>query len=105
MKFSVLNNAANPYQFAITNGASHSAIKELPTLTQVMHYRLEELIDLIGSAPRTTVIGTLGAPISPEIELWGAGVTYLRSRDAEKKRAVCLMFISGSMKPIGQSFL
>ncbi len=87
MKFSVLNNAANPFQFAITNGTSHSAIKELPTLTQVMHYRLEELIDLIGEAPRNTVIGTLAAPISPEIELWGAGVTYLRSRDARKEES------------------
>jgi len=87
MKFSVLKNAQNPFQFAITNGASHSAIKELPTLTQVMHYRLEELIDLIGEAPRNTVIGTLAAPISPEIELWGAGVTYLRSRDARKEES------------------
>ena len=87
MKFSILNNAANPFQLAITNGTSHSAIKELPTLTQVMHYRLEELIDLIGEAPRNTVIGTLAAPISPEIELWGAGVTYLRSRDARKEES------------------
>jgi 2-dehydro-3-deoxy-D-arabinonate dehydratase len=87
MKFSVLKNAQNPFQFAITNGASHSAIKELSTLTQVMHYRLEELIDLIGEAPRNTVIGTLAAPISPEIELWGAGVTYLRSRDARKEES------------------
>ena len=87
MKFSVLKNAQNPFQFAITNGTSHSAIKELPTLTQVMHYRLEELIDLIGEAPRNTVIGTLAAPISPEIELWGAGVTYLRSRDARKEES------------------
>jgi len=87
MKFSVLKTATNPYQFAITNGDKHSTIKELPTLTQVLELRLEELIDLIGSAPRTPISGSFAAPISNEVELWGAGVTYLRSRDARKEES------------------
>ena len=87
MKFSVLKTAANPYQFAITIGDKHSIIKELPTLTQVLELRLEELIDLIASAPRTNISGTVIAPISNEVELWGAGVTYLRSRDARKEES------------------
>jgi 2-dehydro-3-deoxy-D-arabinonate dehydratase len=87
MKFSVLKTATNPYQFAITNGDKHSTIKELPTLTQVLELRLEELIDLIGSAPRTPISGTFAAPVSNEVELWGAGVTYLRSRDARKEES------------------
>ena len=87
MKFSVLKTATNPYQFAITNGDKHSIIKELPTLTQVLELRLEELIDLIGSAPRTPISGSFAAPISNEVELWGAGVTYLRSRDARKEES------------------
>ena len=87
MKFSVLKTATNPYQFAITNGDKHSMIKELPTLTQVLELRLEELIDLIGSAPRTPISGSFAAPISNEVELWGAGVTYLRSRDARKEES------------------
>ena len=87
MKFSVLKTATNPYQFAITNGDKHSIIKGLPTLTQVLELRLEELIDLIGSAPRTPISGSFAAPISNEVELWGAGVTYLRSRDARKEES------------------
>jgi 2-dehydro-3-deoxy-D-arabinonate dehydratase len=87
MKFSVLKTATNPYQFAITNGDKHSTIKELPTLTQVLELRREELIDLIGSAPRTPISGSFAAPISHEVELWGAGVTYLRSRDARKEES------------------
>ena len=87
MKFSVLKTATNPYQFAITNGDKHSTIKELSTLTQVLELRLEELIDLIGSAPRTPISGSFAAPISHEVELWGAGVTYLRSRDARKEES------------------
>jgi 2-dehydro-3-deoxy-D-arabinonate dehydratase len=87
MKFSVLKTPTNPYQFAITNGDKHSIIKELPTLTQVLELRLEELIDLIGSAPRTPISGSFAAPISNEVELWGAGVTYLRSRDARKEES------------------
>jgi 2-dehydro-3-deoxy-D-arabinonate dehydratase len=33
------------------------------------------------------VVGKLIGPVSPEIEIWGAGVTYLRSRDARKEES------------------
>jgi 2-dehydro-3-deoxy-D-arabinonate dehydratase len=51
-----------------------------------MHLTLEELKSAV-SKTSGTVTGELAAPISPEIELWGAGVTYLRSRDARKEES------------------
>jgi 2-dehydro-3-deoxy-D-arabinonate dehydratase len=51
-----------------------------------MHLTLAELKAAVAQAS-TEITGTLAAPISPEIELWGAGVTYLRSRDARKEES------------------
>jgi 2-dehydro-3-deoxy-D-arabinonate dehydratase len=51
-----------------------------------MHLTLEELKARTASAG-AEVSGELAAPIASEIELWGAGVTYLRSRDARKEES------------------
>jgi 2-dehydro-3-deoxy-D-arabinonate dehydratase len=86
MKFSVLHTADSQYRFAVTTGDTHRAIVGIPTLTEAFHLTLAELKEATNQA--TTVIqGELAAPIAPEIELWGAGVTYLRSRDARKEES------------------
>jgi 2-dehydro-3-deoxy-D-arabinonate dehydratase len=51
-----------------------------------MHLTLEELKARTANAG-AEVSGELAAPIASEIELWGAGVTYLRSRDARKEES------------------
>jgi 2-dehydro-3-deoxy-D-arabinonate dehydratase len=51
-----------------------------------MHLTLEELKACTANAG-AEVSGELAAPIASEIELWGAGVTYLRSRDARKEES------------------
>ena len=86
MKFSILGNEANAFQFAVTVDGIHSAVEKIPTLTEAMHLTLDELKS---AADKTSgsLTGKLVAPISPEIELWGAGVTYLRSRDARKEES------------------
>lgn len=86
MKFSILRTETNPYQFAVTVAGQHSIIAELPTLTQAMHMKLSELKAVIEKSSES-ITGELVAPIAPEIELWGAGVTYLRSRDARKEES------------------
>lgn len=86
MKFSILANQERAFQFAVTVDGKHSAVANIPTLTQAMHLTLEELKSAV-SKTSGTVTGELVAPISPEIELWGAGVTYLRSRDARKEES------------------
>jgi len=86
MKFSILANQEQAFQFAVTVDGKHSAVANIPTLTQAMHLTLEELKSAV-SKTSGTVTGELVAPISPEVELWGAGVTYLRSRDARKEES------------------
>lgn len=86
MKFSVLHTSNAQYRFAVTVDGVHREVEGLPTLTEAMHLTLAEL--KARTAVSTTAIsGTLAAPIAPEIELWGAGVTYLRSRDARKEES------------------
>ena len=86
MKFSIIANPVNAYQFAVTIDGIHSGVEEIPTLTQAMHLTLAELKSAV-SKTSGAITGKLVAPISPEIELWGAGVTYLRSRDARKEES------------------
>ena len=86
MKFSILANQVNAFQFAVTVNGIHSGVENIPTLTEAMHLTLAELKSAV-SKTSGAVSGKLVAPISPEIELWGAGVTYLRSRDARKEES------------------
>jgi len=86
MKFSILANQVNAFQFAVTVDGIHSEVEKIPTLTEAMHLTLAELKSAVSNTSGA-VSGKLVAPISPEIELWGAGVTYLRSRDARKEES------------------
>jgi 2-dehydro-3-deoxy-D-arabinonate dehydratase len=86
MKFSIIANQTNAYQFAVTVDGVHSGVEKIPTLTQAMHLTLDELKSAVSNTS-AAITGNLVAPISPEIELWGAGVTYLRSRDARKEES------------------
>lgn len=86
MKFSVLHTKSQQYRFAVTLDGVHRTVTNLPTLTEAMHLTLAELKTAVTQAS-TEITGELAAPISPEIELWGAGVTYLRSRDARKEES------------------
>ena len=86
MKFSILKTPTSNYQFAVTVDGKHAGVAQIPTLTQAMHLTLAELKSAVlnTSGPLT---GEVVEPIAPEIELWGAGVTYLRSRDARKEES------------------
>ena len=86
MKLSVLHTKDDQYRFVVTVDGVHRTVAALPTLTEAMHLTLAELKATVAQAS-TEITGTLAAPISPEIELWGAGVTYLRSRDARKEES------------------
>jgi len=86
MKFSILANQTNAFQFAVTVDGIHSGVENIPTLTEAMHLTLAELKSAVSNTSGA-ITGKLVAPISPEIELWGAGVTYLRSRDARKEES------------------
>jgi 2-dehydro-3-deoxy-D-arabinonate dehydratase len=86
MKFSVLRTSSAQYQFALTMDGVHRSVEGLPTLTEAMQLTLAEL-KARTAQPGAHISGELTAPIASEIELWGAGVTYLRSRDARKEES------------------
>jgi len=86
MKFSIVKTTTNDYQFAVTVDGKHSSVAQIPTLTQAMHLTLAELKSAVSNTSEQ-ITGSVVAPIAPEIELWGAGVTYLRSRDARKEES------------------
>jgi len=86
MKFSVLRTSSAQYQFALTIDGVHHSVEGLPTLTEAMRLTLAEL-KARTAQPGAQITGELTAPIASEIELWGAGVTYLRSRDARKEES------------------
>lgn len=86
MKLSVLRTNNQQYQLAVTVDGVHRELAQLPTLTEAMHLTLAELKSAV-TQTGAEINGTLVAPISAEIELWGAGVTYLRSRDARKEES------------------
>ena len=86
MKFSVLKTSTAQYQFAVTVDGVHRTVDGLPTLTEAMQLTLDELKARTAQTG-AEISGELAAPIASEIELWGAGVTYLRSRDARKEES------------------
>ena len=87
MKIAVLSNSHHSHQLAIHNGETFSSVAEIPTMTDAFHMTLADFKKAVESNSGAQVEGTLVAPIAPEIELWGAGVTYLRSRDARKEES------------------
>lgn len=77
----------NPYQLVATEGGRYFTIPGLNTLTDALHLRLSELRGLVNGTVGVEVHGILQAPMATETEIWGAGVTYLRSRDARKEES------------------
>jgi 2-dehydro-3-deoxy-D-arabinonate dehydratase len=59
----------------------------VPDMATLLRHRLAEIRELVGAAVtagagRPLATGSLLAPIDGRTEVWGAGVTYLRSRSA-----------------------
>jgi 2-dehydro-3-deoxy-D-arabinonate dehydratase len=70
----------------ILDGDKHNEIPGILSLADLHQHRAVEIKEIL-SGRGELISGQPVAPISPEIELWGAGVTYLRSRDARKEES------------------
>ncbi len=86
MKLAVLRTANHSHQLTILDEGIHYAIPGITSLSELHQLPLSE-IKVLANMRGEVITGSLVAPISPEIELWGAGVTYLRSRDARKEES------------------
>ena len=87
MKLAVISTATNPFALVVSKNGMYKTITGIPTLTQALQIRMSELKVAIEKDAGEVVTGVLGPPVAPETEVWGAGVTYLRSRDARKEES------------------
>lgn len=87
MQLAVIESAANPFALAKYLNGKYYAIPELPTLTAALHIPMAELRQILESSSGPEITGRELPPLAPESEVWGAGVTYLRSRDARKEES------------------
>lgn len=87
MKLAVISTASNPFALVVSKNGIYKTIPGIPTLTQALQIRMSELKIAIEKDAGEVVTGELVPPVAPETEVWGAGVTYLRSRDARKEES------------------
>jgi 2-dehydro-3-deoxy-D-arabinonate dehydratase len=87
MKLAVISTAGNPFALVVSKNGIYKTIPGIPTLTQALQIRMSELKIAIEKDSGEVVTGELMPPVAPETEVWGAGVTYLRSRDARKEES------------------
>jgi len=87
MKLAVISTASNPFALVVSKNGIYKTIPGIPTLTQALQIRMSELKIAIEKDSGEVVTGELMPPVAPETEVWGAGVTYLRSRDARKEES------------------
>ena len=78
----VIRTTANPYHLVIAEGDKYFTIPGITTLKEALQIRLADLQLLIAGQAGVPVEGVLQAPVAQDSEIWGAGVTYSRSRDA-----------------------
>jgi 2-dehydro-3-deoxy-D-arabinonate dehydratase len=87
MKLAVISTVGNPFALVVSKNGIYKTIPGIPTLTQALQIRMSELKIAIEKDSGEVVTGELVPPVAPETEVWGAGVTYLRSRDARKEES------------------
>jgi 2-dehydro-3-deoxy-D-arabinonate dehydratase len=96
MKFSIIANQTNAYQFAVTVDGIHSGVEQIPTLTQAMHLTLDQLKSAV-TKTSGTITGDLVAPISRKEES-GVPDVYQRVYEADRPE---LFFKSNAVRARG----
>ena len=87
MQLAVIESAVNPFALTKYVDGKYFSIPELPTLTAALKIPLAQLREILEKSDGVEVTGRELPPLAPESEVWGAGVTYLRSRDARKEES------------------
>ena len=83
----VLHTAGHKFRITKAVDGKFFAIPKLATISDALELPIAEFKSLYEQAGNEEVIGTLTAPIAADSEIWGAGVTYQRSRDARKEES------------------
>ena len=83
----VVRTSTENYQLVKEINGKYFEIPGLKTLSDALKLNLTDLKKIYETASSKEINGELVAPVAPDTEVWGAGVTYQRSRDARKEES------------------
>ena len=83
----VIQTANQPYKLVKEINGKYFEIEKIDSLSDALTLRLSEFRKAFDAAGSKEVTGNLVAPVAADTEVWGAGVTYQRSRDARKEES------------------
>ena len=83
----VITTPTQPYHLVKEINGKYFEIESINTLSDALALHLPAFRKLYDSSGSKEVKGKLVAPVALDTEVWGAGVTYQRSRDARKEES------------------
>jgi 2-dehydro-3-deoxy-D-arabinonate dehydratase len=83
----VIQTQSNPYHLVKEINGKYFEIEKIKTLSEALSLHMADFRKAYDAAGSTEVKGKLVAPVATDTEVWGAGVTYQRSRDARKEES------------------
>ena len=83
----VIQTQSNPYHLVKEINGKYFEIEKIKSLSDALSLHMADFRKAYEAAGSTEVKGKLVAPVAIDTEVWGAGVTYQRSRDARKEES------------------
>ena len=83
----VIQTPNQPYHLVKEIGGKYFEIESISTLSDALSVQIGAFRKLYEAAGTKEIKGKLLAPVAVDTEVWGAGVTYQRSRDARKEES------------------
>ena len=83
----MIQTAANPYHLVKEINGKYFEIEMIKSLSDALSLHMADFRKAYEAAGSSEVKGKLVAPVAIDTEVWGAGVTYQRSRDARKEES------------------
>ncbi|MEY4313527.1 MAG: hypothetical protein RIS93_107 [Actinomycetota bacterium] len=83
----VIQTPNQPYHLVKEIGGKYFEIESISTLSDALSLQMGAFRKLYEAAGTKELKGKLLAPVAVDTEVWGAGVTYQRSRDARKEES------------------
>ena len=83
----VIQTQSDPYHLVKEINGKYFEIEKIKTLSEALSLHMADFRKAYDAAGSTEVKGKLVAPVAIDTEVWGAGVTYQRSRDARKEES------------------
>ena len=83
----VIQTQSNLYHLVKEINGKYFEIEKIKNLSDALSLHMADFRKAYEAAGSTEVKGKLVAPVAIDTEVWGAGVTYQRSRDARKEES------------------